>query len=250
MQAARFAVRRSVAGLRAGGCGSCSGAMLRRVPIKQEPIRIGSTAPDFKAQTSKGPISFHEFIGNDWVVFFSHPADYTPVCTTELGAFAKLQPEFEKRGAKLIGLSANGLRDHEGWIKDIEEVSSEGAKVGYPIIADEDRKVSWLYGMLDEESVKNIDSNPIPVSLRSVFIIDPNKKVRIIITYPPAVGRNTAEVLRALEALQLADKAGVATPVNWTPGGDVIVPVPVSDADAEAKFGSVRKVKPYLRYNN
>jgi len=187
------------------------------------------------------------------VILFSHPADFTPVCTTELGAFAKLAPQFSERNVKLIGLSANGLESHSGWIKDIDEVtgSSMASGGGFPIIADEDRAVSMLYDMVDQAGVDNFHKNGVlPMSIRSVFIIDPAKKIRLVMTYPASTGRNTAEVLRCVDALQLADGNGIATPVDWIKGGDVIVPPSVSTEDAKKKFGAekVTELKPYLRY--
>lgn len=213
---------------------------------RPEPLRLGTTAPNFKAETTAGPIDFHEWIGDKWVVFFSHPEDYTPVCTTELGAFAKLEPEFAKRGAKLIGLSANTLGSHEGWIKDIDEVT--GGKVGFPIIADKERKVAFLYDMLDYQDTTNVDEKGIAFTIRSVFIIDPSKKVRLILSYPASTGRNSAEVLRVLDSLQTGDKYKVTTPINWVPGDDVIVAPSVKNEQAKELFPDFRIVKPYLRF--
>lgn len=213
----------------------------------QPRIRIGSTAPNFVAETTQGKIDFHEFIGDNWTVLFSHPKDYTPVCTTELGAFAKLKPEFTKRGVKLIALSVDGVESHNNWIDDIEEVTSDGAKFDYPIIADESKEVAFKYDMLTEADFNNINAG-IVFTVRSVFVIDPNKTVRLIITYPASTGRNSAEILRVVDALQLADKKGIATPIDWTEGQDVIIPPTVSDADAAKKFGDFKTVKPYLRF--
>ncbi|EFW17797.1 hypothetical protein D8B26_004861 [Coccidioides posadasii str. Silveira] len=210
------------------------------------PLRLGSEAPNFKAVTTKGEIDFHEFIGDNWVILFSHPDDFTPTCTTELGAFAKLEPEFTKRGVKLIGLSANGLKSHHDWIKDIDEVT--GSHLQFPIIADADRHISYLYDMIDYQDTTNVDEKGMAMTIRSVFIIDPKKKIRLIMSYPASTGRNTAEVLRVVDALQTTDKNGVNTAINWTPGDDVIVPPFVSTEDAIKKFGDVRIVKPYLRY--
>lgn len=173
-------------------------------------------APNFKAQTSQGDIDFHEFIGNSWAVLFSHPDDYTPVCTTELGAFAKLQPEFERRGVKLIGISANTVESHHGWIQDIDEVT--GSKLSFPIIGDKDRQVAYLYDMLDYQDTTNVDSKGLAFTIRSVFIIDPSKKIRLILSYPASTGRNTAEVLRVIDSLQTGDRHKVTTPINWVPG--------------------------------
>lgn len=210
------------------------------------PLRLGSIAPNFDAETTNGPINFHEFIGNNWVVLFSHPDDFTPICTTELGAFAKLEPEFAARGVKLIGLSANNLESHREWIKDIDEVT--GSNLKFPIISDPERKVAYLYDMIDYDDTTNVDQKGLALTIRSVFIIDPNKKIRLIFSYPASTGRNTAEVLRVIDALQTTDKNGVTTPINWLPGDDVVVPPTVSTEDAKKKFGEIREVKPYLRY--
>ncbi|KAI0437545.1 mitochondrial peroxiredoxin PRX1 [Xylaria telfairii] len=210
------------------------------------PLRLGTVAPNFKADTTNGPIDFHEFVGNNWVVFFSHPEDFTPVCTTELGAFAKLEPEFTKRGVKLIGLSANTLGSHEGWIKDIDEVT--GGKVSFPIIADKERKVAYLYDMIDYQDTTNVDEKGIAFTIRSVFIIDPSKKIRTILSYPASTGRNSAEVLRIVDSLQTGDKHKVTTPINWVPGDDVIVAPSVKDEQAKELFPGFRTVKPYLRF--
>lgn len=183
-------------------------------------LRLGSIAPNFQAQTTNGPIDFHEYIGNNWVILFSHPEDYTPVCTTELAAFSKLEPEFNKRGVKLIALSANTVESHEGWIKDIDDISN--SHLSFPIIGDKDRQISFLYDMLDYQDTTNVDSKGQPFTVRAVFIIDPKKVIRLTLTYPAAVGRNTAEVLRVVDALQTGDKYRVTTPVNWTAGDDVI----------------------------
>ncbi|KAJ5467782.1 PeroxiredoxinAhpC-type [Penicillium sp. IBT 31633x] len=209
-------------------------------------LRLGSVAPNFKALTTQGEIDFHEFIGDQWTVLFSHPADFTPVCTTELGAFARLQDEFDQRGVKMIGLSANDLSSHGEWIKDINEVGN--TQVKFPIIADADRKVAYLYDMIDQQDLENVDSKGIAFTIRSVFIIDPAKKIRLIMAYPASTGRNTAEVLRVIDSLQTGDKKGVTTPINWQVGEDVIVPPTVSTEDAKKKFGEVREVKPYLRF--
>ena len=179
-------------------------------------LRLGTTAPNFKADTTNGPIDFHEFIGDKWVVLFSHPEDYTPVCTTELGAFAKLEPEFTKRGVKLIGLSANTVESHGGWVKDINELSQTTLK--FPIIADKERKVAYAYDMLDYQDTTNVDSKGIAFTIRSVFIIDPKKTIRLILSYPASTGRNTAEVLRVVDSLQTGDKNKITTPINWVPG--------------------------------
>ncbi|EED16440.1 mitochondrial peroxiredoxin Prx1, putative [Talaromyces stipitatus ATCC 10500] len=212
------------------------------------PLRLGSTAPNFQAQTSNGPIDFHEFIGDSWAVLFSHPDDFTPICTTELGAFAKLEPEFARLGVKLIGLSANTVDSHHVWIKDIDEVT--GSNLTFPIIADADRKVAYLYDMLDYDDITNVDQKGLPFTVRTVFVIDPKKKIRLTLAYPASTGRNTAEILRVVQALQTTDKKGVTTPINWLPGDDVVVPPTVSTEDAKKKFGEIREVKPYLRFTN
>lgn len=214
---------------------------------KDQPrIRIGSTAPDFTADTTNGEINFHNFIGDSWAVLFSHPADFTPVCTTELGAFAKQKPDFDKRNVKLIGLSTEDVESHKAWIKDMEDVTTGGAKFTYPIIADTDKNVAFKYDMLSEEEFKNINSGLVP-TVRSVFVIDPAKKVRLIMTYPASTGRNSAEILRVIDALQLSDSKGIATPIDWTVGADVIIPPSVSDQEAKAKFGEFQTLKSYLR---
>ncbi|CAG8926089.1 unnamed protein product [Penicillium salamii] len=212
------------------------------------PLRLGSTAPDFDAETSNGPINFHKFIGDKWTILFSHPDDFTPICTTELGAFAKLEPEFTARNTQLIGLSANNTESHHRWIKDIDEVS--GSSLKFPIISDPERKVAYAYDMVDYQDTTNVDSKGLALTIRSVFIIDPAKKIRLIMTYPASTGRNTAEVLRVLDALKTTEKHGLTTPINWLPGDDVVIPPTVSTADAKAKFGEIREVKPYLRFTS
>ncbi|KAF2215839.1 hypothetical protein CERZMDRAFT_109693 [Cercospora zeae-maydis SCOH1-5] len=216
------------------------------VSAEQPRLRLGSVAPNFQAQTTQGKIDFHEFIGDKWAILFSHPADFTPVCTTELGAFAKLRSEFEKRGVKMIGLSANDLSSHDKWIEDINEISD--TQLSFPIIADADRKVAFLYDMIDQQDLENIDEKGIAFTIRSVFVIDPSKKIRLTMMYPASTGRNTSEVLRVIDSLQTGDKKGVTTPIDWQVGEDVIVPPSVTTEDAKKKFGSVREVKPYLRY--
>ncbi|BDW98730.1 peroxiredoxin [Maricaulis maris] len=202
-------------------------------------LLLGDIAPNFQTETSEGPISFHDWIGDDWVVFFSHPADYTPVCTTELGFTARLKDEFAKRGAKAIALSVDSVEDHKGWIKDIEE--TQNVRMNFPIIADTDRKVSELYSMIHP----NADPK---LTVRAVYIIDPNKKIRATFTYPPSAGRNFNEVLRLIDSLQLTDGYKVATPVNWVDGDDVIIVPSISDAEADKLFpAGYNKIKPYLR---
>ncbi|KAI8976519.1 thioredoxin-like protein [Pilobolus umbonatus] len=209
-------------------------------------LRLGSIAPDFEAQTTKGNIKFHEFIGHQWTVLFSHPADFTPVCTTELGLVAALQDEWEKRQVKVIGLSANGLAEHEQWISDINEISH--VTLNFPIIADADRKVSTLYDMLDHQDETNKDSKGIPFTVRSVFIIDPKKTIRLILSYPASTGRNFDEILRVIDSLQLGDKHRITTPGNWKKGDDVIVHPSVSNEEAKTLFPKgVKIIKPYLR---
>ncbi|KAL4781682.1 thioredoxin-like protein [Aspergillus varians] len=219
---------------------------LSTLPQEQPRLRLGSTAPNFQALTTQGEIDFHQWIGNSWAILFSHPADFTPVCTTELGAFAKLKDEFSKRGVKMIGLSANDLGSHDQWIKDINEVTN--SDVQFPIIADADRNVAFLYDMIDESELANLAEKGIAFTIRSVFIIDPAKKIRLTMSYPASTGRNSAEVLRVIDSLQTGDRKGIATPINWQVGEDVIVPPSVSTEDAKKKFGEVRELKPYLRY--
>jgi len=216
---------------------------------KQGYIRIGDSVPDFDAETSLGPINFHTFIGDGWCVLFSHPADFTPVCTTEFGATAKLEPEWRSRGTKVIGLSVDSAEDHERWIADINETQS--TRVNFPIIADKDRKVAMLFGMLDPTTFRHGTGIGETMTVRSVFIISPAKRVELIITYPAYIGRSFDEILRVLDALQLSAKYRVATPVNWQPGEDTVVLPFISDEEAEAMFadrGGLRKVRSYLRY--
>jgi len=202
-------------------------------------LQLGDTAPDFKQDSTDGPISFHDWAGDSWVVLFSHPRDFTPVCTTELGEVARLKPEFDKRNAKVIGLSVDPLEDHNAWCGDIEE--TQGSALNFPLLADADRSVSQAYGMIHPKADNTL-------TVRSVFVIDPNKKVRLTITYPASTGRNFDEILRVIDSLQLTDGYKVATPVNWKDGQDVII-VPSLDNEAAAKLfpeGWDEK-KPYLR---
>jgi alkyl hydroperoxide reductase subunit AhpC len=202
-------------------------------------IRLGDIAPDFTATTTQGPVKFHEWLGNSWGVLFSHPKDFTPVCTTELGETARLKPEFDKRNVKIMGLSVDPADSHTKWADDIKD--TQGHALNFPLIADSDRKVSNLYDMVHP----NADNT---LTVRSVFIIDPNKKVRLILTYPASTGRNFDEILRVIDSMQLTDKHSVATPVNWKPGNDVIIVPSLSDDDAKKKFpGGWKPVKPYLR---
>lgn len=203
-------------------------------------VRLGTVAPDFTQESTEGPIHFHEWIGDKWAILFSHPKDFTPVCTTELGMVAKLKPEFDKRNAKVIALSVDDVKSHNGWVGDIEE--TQGTKVNFPILGDADKKVSELYDMIHPEANA-------AVTVRSVFFIDPNKKVRASITYPPSTGRSFEEILRVLDSLQLADSHSVATPANWKDGQDVVILPSVQDPEVlKAKFPKGFKVvKPYLR---
>ena len=214
---------------------------------KQGYVRIGDSVPDFHAETSMGPIDFHEFIGDSWCVLFSHPADFTPVCTTEFGATAKLAPDWRARNAKVIGLSVDSAEDHARWIADINE--TQHTTVDFPIIADRDRRVAMLFGMLDPTTFRHGSGIGETMTVRSVFIISPVKRVELMITYPAYVGRNFDEILRVLDALQLSAKYRVATPVNWRPGDDTVVLPFITDEEAEGMFaGGVRKVRSYLRY--
>jgi alkyl hydroperoxide reductase subunit AhpC len=212
------------------------------------PLRIGDEAPDFTAETTQGRIRFHDWIGNGWAILFSHPKDFTPVCTTELGYMARLQPEFEKRNTKIIGLSVDSVDDHRKWAKDIEE--TQGAKVNYPLIGDPTLAIAKLYDMIHpnasgEAKARTAMDN---ATVRSVFLIGPDKKIKLILTYPMSTGRNFDEVLRVLDAIQLTAKHKVATPVNWKRGEDVIILASVSDDEAKAQFPAGWKApKPYLR---
>jgi alkyl hydroperoxide reductase subunit AhpC len=210
-------------------------------------LRINDTAPNFKAQTTHGPIDFHQWIGDKWAILFSHPKDFTPVCTTELGYMAKIEPEFTKRNAKLIGLSIDPVESHKGWVKDIEE--TQGATVYYPMIADTDLVVAKLYNMLPaEESGGAGRTAATNATVRSVFIIGPDKKIKLMLTYPMTTGRNFEEILRALDSIQLTAKHKVATPANWKQGEDVIIAGSVTDEDAKKIYPAGWKApKPYLR---
>ena len=210
-------------------------------------LRIGDTAPDFEAETTEGRIRFHEWIGDSWAVLFSHPKDFTPVCTTELGYMARIKPEFDKRGVKIIGLSVDSTGDHEGWARDIEE--TQGTAPNYPIIADADFKVSKLYGMLPAETSGDPGERT-PAdnqTVRNVFVIGPDKKVKLILVYPMTTGRNFDEVLRVIDSLLLTAKHKVATPVNWNPGENVIIAGSVSNEQAKETFGDWESPKPYIR---
>jgi len=203
-------------------------------------IKLGDIAPNFQSDSSLGNLDFYEFLGNSWGILFSHPADYTPVCTTELGMTSKLKSEFEKRNTKVLALSVDDAEDHRGWIKDINE--TQNTDVDFPIIADKDKKVSELYDFIHPNA-------SVSATVRSLLIIDPEKKVRLIITYPASTGRNFNEIIRVLDSLQLVDSHQVATPVNWNDGEDVIVPPAISTEDARNIFPKgVTEVKPYLRF--
>ena len=203
-------------------------------------LKLGTTAPDFEAETTEGKIRFHDWAGDDWVIFFSHPADFTPVCTTELGLVARLKDKFDKRNAKALAISVDPLDSHLGWIKDIE--ATQNVKMNFPIVAAPDQKVAKLYEMIHPEADAKL-------TVRSVFFIDPNKKIRATITYPPATGRNFEEILRVLDGLQLTDSYQVATPGNWKDGDDVVIVPSIKDpAEIEKKFPKGHKeLRPYLR---
>jgi alkyl hydroperoxide reductase subunit AhpC len=203
-------------------------------------IKLGDTAPNFQAKTSIGDIDFYEFLGDSWGVLFSHPADYTPVCTTELGATAAFQGEFEKRNVKVLALSVDGVESHKGWIKDINE--TQNVDVQYPIIADEDRKVSDLYDFIHPNAIAT-------ATVRSLLVIGPDKKVKLIITYPASTGRNFHEIVRVIDSLQLTENQGFSTPANWKQGEDVVISPKISTEEAKQKFPKgVRELKPYLRF--
>jgi thioredoxin-dependent peroxiredoxin len=211
-------------------------------------LRINDTAPNFTAQTTHGQIDFHQWIGDRWAVLFSHPKDFTPVCTTELGYMAKIEPEFTRRNAKLIGLSVDPVDSHGRWLADIEE--TQGAKVNYPIIADHDLKVAKLYNMLPAEEPGTSEGRTAATNqtVRSVFVIGPDKKIKLMLTYPMTTGRNFDEILRVIDSMQLTAKHKVATPANWKHGDDVIIAGSVSDEDAKTMFpAGWRAPKPYIR---
>ena len=210
-------------------------------------VHIGDIAPDFTADTTEGRIRFHEWIGDHWAILFSHPKDFTPVCTTELGYMAKLKPEFDKRNTKIIGLSVDPVADHVRWVKDIAE--TQGCAINYPLIGGEDLEIAKAYDMIHPNASgggpRTANDN---ATVRNVFIIGPDKRIKAILVYPMSAGRNFDEVLRLLDALQLNAKHSVATPVNWKPGEDVIIPTSVSDEDARKKYpGGFKTHKPYLR---
>jgi alkyl hydroperoxide reductase subunit AhpC len=202
-------------------------------------IQLGETAPDFTAETTEGSLSFYEYLGDHWGVLFSHPADFTPVCTTELGAFANRKDEFTSRNTQIIGVSVDSVESHRNWSVDIAETQGKG--LNYPLVGDEDRTVANLYGMIHPKAIET-------ATVRTVFIIGPDKKVKLTLTYPASVGRNIDEILRALDALQLTVEHSVSTPVDWKPGTEVIISPAVSDEDAKSKFPKgFRTLKPYLR---
>jgi len=202
-------------------------------------LQLGDIAPDFEAETTQGPIRFHDWIGSDWAILFSHPKDFTPVCTTELGAFAKRKAEFERRGVKIIGLSVDPVTDHERWAEDIRE--TQGSALNFPLIGDPDRKIADAYGMIHPKAIDTL-------TVRSVFVIGPDKKVKLTLTYPASTGRSVNEILRVIDSLQLTAKHQVATPVDWKPGDDVIIVPSLSDDEARRRFPQGWKtLKPYLR---
>lgn len=210
--------------------------------------QLGDIAPDFEADTTEGRIKFHNFIGDSWVVFFSHPKDFTPVCTTELGAMARIKHEFDKRGVKLLGISVDSVEDHQRWKNDIKEVT--GAAVNFPMIGDTDLSVAKLYGMIHPNATGGAKGRTAAdnATVRNVYIIGPDKKIKLIITYPMSTGRNFDEVLRVIDSLQLTATKSVATPANWKQGEDVIILASVSDEAAKEKFpGGWKTLKPYLR---
>jgi alkyl hydroperoxide reductase subunit AhpC len=211
-------------------------------------LRINDEAPNFTAETTQGTINFHEWIGDGWAILFSHPKDFTPVCTTELGYMAGLQPEFAKRNTKIIGLSVDPVTNHGKWATDIEE--TQGHKVNYPMIGDPELKIAKLYDMLPADSGVTSEGRTAAnnATVRTVFLIGPDKKIKLMLIYPMSTGRNFDEVMRALDSIQLTAKHSVATPVNWKPGDDIIIPTSVSDEDASKKFpGGFKTLKPYLR---
>lgn len=202
-------------------------------------LRLGDEAPDFTAETTEGTVGFHDYLGDSWGLLFSHPADFTPVCTTELGQFAKRKADFDRRNVKIIGVSVDPLDSHKGWAGDIGDVG--GTPLNYPLIADPDRKVAELYDMIHPGISEK-------VTVRTVFVVGPDKKVKLTLTYPQSTGRNVDEIIRVIDSLQLTSKHGVSTPVDWKPGEEVIVGGAISDEDAKTKFGEFRAEKPYLRW--
>jgi thioredoxin-dependent peroxiredoxin len=222
--------------------------LLEKFSMSTGPLPIGTDAPDFEANTTEGPIRFHEWLGNSWGVIFSHPKDFTPVCTTELGYMASVKPEFDKRNVKIIGLSIDPVENHDGWSKDIAE--TQGHAPNYPIIGDTDLKIAKAYGMLPATAGETSEGRTAAdnATVRNVYVIGPDKKIKLLISYPMSTGRNFDEVLRVIDSLQLTAKHKVATPVNWRHGDDVIILPAVSDADAKAKYPQGWSApKPYLR---
>ena len=210
-------------------------------------LRINDIAPDFEANTTLGKLEFHSFLGNSWGLLFSHPKDFTPVCTTELGYMAKIEDEFKSRNCKLIGLSVDSIEDHIQWKKDIEE--TQDASVNYPLIADQDLRIAKLYNMLPADESNDVERTALTnATVRSIFLIDPEKKIRMMLTYPMTTGRNFNEILRVLDSIQLSTKKKVATPANWNQNDDVIIIPAVSDEEAKELFGDFKKIKSYLRY--
>ncbi len=210
-------------------------------------LRINDIAPDFEANTTIGKINFHSFLGSSWGILFSHPKDFTPVCTTELGYMAKIENEFISRNCKLIGLSVDSVDDHIEWKKDIEE--TQNTIVNYPLIADQNLEIAKLYNMLPAEEPSDIQRTALTnATVRSIFLIDPEKKIRMMLTYPMTTGRNFDEILRVLDSIQLSTRKKVATPANWKKNDDVIIVPAVSDDEAKELFGEFKKIKPYLRY--
>ena len=209
--------------------------------------RINDTAPDFIAETTEGPIQFHDWIGNGWAILFSHPKDFTPVCTTELGAMAKLQPEFARRNVKILGLSVDPVSSHQKWVADIEE--TQGAKVTYPLIGDPQLNVAKLYGMLPADAGDSSEGRTpaLNATVRTVFVIGPDKKIKLQLSYPMSTGRNFDEILRVVDSMQLTAKHSVSTPANWKAGEDVIIGGNVSNEEAQQKFPGFKTIKPYLR---
>jgi len=207
------------------------------------PLRLGDVAPDFSIESTDGPFNFHKYIDGHWAIFFSHPADFTPVCTTELGMVAKLKGEWAKRDVRVIGLSVDSVESHAGWVKDIEE--TQGTALNFPLLADPKREVAKLYWMLDE---RDKDANGLPMTVRSVFVIDKNKKIRLTLTYPASTGRNFDEIIRCVDSLQLTDKHKLATPVNWKQGEECVIVPAVTNEQAKTLFPQGwKEVKPYLR---
>lgn len=210
-------------------------------------LRINSTAPDFTADTTEGQINFHEWIGDGWAVLFSHPKNFTPICTTELGLMAGMMDEFTKRNTKILGISVDPVESHHKWKADIQ--TATGNEVSYPMIGDPDLKVAKLFDMLPDDAGASSEGRTAAdnATVRSVFVIGPDKKIKLILTYPMTTGRNFDEILRALDAMQMTEKHQVATPANWKPGEDVVVPASLSDEEAEKRYGKLEKVLPYLR---